>query len=93
MANTTFTAFSGALEGPHGWVHNAVGGTMGTSTSPKDPLFWLHHGLIDKLFADWQAAHPGVNPPNMSETFQPPPIMSRTVNQVLSTQALGYVYV
>ena len=92
MANTTFTAFSSTLEGPHGWVHNAVGGTMGTSTSPKDPLFWLHHGFIDKLFADWQAAHPGVNPTNGSETFQPPPIMSRRVDQVLSTQALGYVY-
>jgi tyrosinase len=92
MANTTFTGFSTALEGPHGWVHNAVGGTMGTSTSPRDPLFWLHHGFIDKLFADWQAAHAGVNPPNTSETLEPAPIMTRTVNQVLSTQALGYVY-
>jgi tyrosinase len=92
IANMTFTAFSGALEGPHGWVHNAVGGTMGLSTSPKDPLFWLHHGFIDKLWADWEVAHPGANPPNTSETLQPAPIMTRTVNQVLSTQALGYVY-
>jgi tyrosinase len=92
MANATFTAFTGALEGPHGWVHNAVGGTMGSSTSPKDPLFWLHHAFIDKLWADWEVAHPGANPPNMAETLQPPPIMTRKVSQVLSTQALGYVY-
>ena len=92
IANTAFTGFMGALEGPHGWVHNAVGGTMGTSTSPKDPIFWLHHGFIDKLWADWEAAHPGANPPNTSETLVPTPIMTRTVNQVLSTQALGYVY-
>ena len=92
IANTTFTSFEGALEGPHGWVHNAVGGTMGSSTSPKDPIFWLHHGFIDKLWADWEVAHPGANPPNMGETLQPPPIMTRTVSQTLSTQALGYVY-
>lgn len=36
MASANFTAFTGALEGPHGWVHGAVGGTMGTSTSPAD---------------------------------------------------------
>jgi len=92
VANPTFTGFTGALEGPHGWVHNAVGGTMSTSTSPKDPIFWLHHAFIDKLWADWEVAHPGVNPPNTAETLQPAPIMTRTVNQVLSTQALGYVY-
>ena len=94
IASTDFTSFTGALEGPHGWVHNAVGGTMGTSTSPADPLFWLHHGFIDKLWADWQVAHPapGGNPPNMSETLQPPPIMTRTVGQVQTTRALGYVY-
>jgi tyrosinase len=92
IANTTFTPFTGALEGPHGWVHNAVGGTMATSTSPTDPLFWLHHGFIDKLWADWELAHPGANPPNSAETLQPPPIINRNVSQVLSTQVLGYVY-
>ena len=95
MAQTTFAAFtapSGGLERPHGWVHNAVGGTMMSSISPKDPLFWLHHGFIDKLWADWETAHPGVNPANVGETLQPAPIMTRTVSQVLSTRALGYVY-
>lgn len=83
MASADFTSFTAALEGPHGWVHGAVGGTMGTSTSPADPLFWLHRGFIDKLWADWQVAHPapGGNPMNMSETLQPAPIMTRTVAQ------------
>ena len=94
MANTTFTAFTGALESPHNWVHNAfgVGATMRSSTSPKDPVFWLHHAFIDKLWADWEVAHPGANPPNPAETLQPAPVMTRTVGQVLSTQSLGYVY-
>jgi hypothetical protein len=65
---------------------------MGTSASPADPLFWLHHAFIDKIWADWQALHPGVNPSNPSEILQPLPIMTRTVAQVLDTRALGYVY-
>jgi tyrosinase len=94
MAATDFVSFSSAIEGPHGWVHGAVGGTMGGSTSPADPLFWLHHGFIDKLWADWQAANPGAafNPPNVGETLLPAPIMTRRVSQVLSTRTLGYVY-
>jgi tyrosinase len=89
-----FTAFSLALESPHNMVHNLVGGTMATSASPADPLFWLHHAFIDKLWADWQLTNTGAafNPPNTSETLQPPPIMTRTVNQVLNTRSLGYVY-
>jgi tyrosinase len=94
LASPDFTTFTGALEQPHNWVHRAVGGTMVMSTSPADPLFWLHHAFIDKLWADWQVAHPAPagNPPNMSETLQPPPIMTRTVAQVQSTRSLGYVY-
>src|SRR6267378_2401282 len=52
-----FLAFSGALELPHGWVHNAVGGTMGSSRSPADPLFWLHHAMVDRLWSIWATAH------------------------------------
>lgn len=94
LASPDFASFSGALEGPHGWVHGAIAGTMGTSTSPADPLFWLHHGFIDKLWADWQVSHPSPagDPANLSETFQPPPIMTRTVAQVQRTHDLGYVY-
>jgi len=90
----SFTAFTHALEAPHNVVHNLVGGTMGTSRSPADPLFWLHHAFIDKLWAQWEAANTGTafNPPNAGETLQPPPIMTRTVAGVLSIQALGYVY-
>jgi tyrosinase len=94
LASADYVTFRSAIEGPHGWVHNAVGGTMGTSTSPADPLFWLHHAFIDKLYADWEATHPspGSDPPNTGDTLEPPPIMTRTVGQVLDTRTLGYVY-
>lgn len=92
---SNFTAFQTALEGPHGWVHNAVGGTMATGDSPADPLFWLHHAFVDKIWSDWQAAHSGAisRPPNLNDTLQPSPIITHQVSQVLDTNALGYMYV
>jgi tyrosinase len=90
-----FLAFQLALETQvHNGTHNAVGGTMGSSRSPADPVFWLHHSFIDKCWADWQAAHPGAafDPPNPTEVLQPYPIQTRKVSEVLSTQSLGYVY-
>lgn len=79
----------------HNGTHRAVGGTMATSTSPADPVFWLHHAFMDKCWADWQRAHtdPAFNPPNLTEVLQPPPIMTRRVSNVLATTTLGYVYV
>jgi tyrosinase len=43
----------------HNRVHVWVGGQMATGVSPNDPVFWLHHAYIDKLWADWQRRHPG----------------------------------
>jgi hypothetical protein len=42
----------------HNAVHNWVGGSMIPITSPNDPVFWLHHCFMDKLWADWQTSHP-----------------------------------
>jgi tyrosinase len=42
----------------HNRVHNFIGGTMPTAASPNDPVFFLHHCFIDKLWVDWQAANP-----------------------------------
>lgn len=95
-SNTSFAAFQSALERPpHNSVHNAVGGTMATSASPADPLFWLHHAMVDKIWADWQSTHTNAasKPPNQTETLKPPPIITHKVSQVLKTASLGYVYV
>ena len=57
---TTFADFSGALEGsPHNVAHGLVGqpnGHMGYGLSPLDPVFWLHHCNVDRIWAEWQAA-------------------------------------
>lgn len=55
-------SFRDRLEGWHGAgsihnrVHLWVGGSMTPSTSPNDPIFFLHHCNIDRLWAQWQ--HP-----------------------------------
>ena len=37
-------------------MHVAVGGWMGSfETAGLDPIFWLHHANIDRLWAVWRA--------------------------------------
>ncbi len=42
----------------HDAVHCIIGGTMCTQESANAPEFLLHHGFIDKLWADWQNKGP-----------------------------------
>ncbi len=37
--------------------HSWVGGTMSSMRSPNDPAFYLHHGMVDKLFQEWVEAN------------------------------------
>jgi len=38
----------------HGWV----GGSMLPMTSPNDPVFFMHHCMVDKLWYEWQLRFP-----------------------------------
>jgi tyrosinase len=56
-------------------VHVWVGGTMGfIATAPADPVFWMHHCNIDRLWWDWQQGRTGQNP-NLSGTGAQSPVM------------------
>ena len=48
------TFFSKRLEFWHNRGHSFIGGTMGAADSPRDPVFYLHHNFIDKLWQDWE---------------------------------------
>ena len=51
------SAFETAIESrPHNPVHNLIGNLMLTMQSPQDPIFWLHHANIDRLWSAWAAA-------------------------------------
>ncbi|KAK8044124.1 Di-copper centre-containing protein [Apiospora rasikravindrae] len=58
-AQATYADFRYELEGgPHGAIHSAVGGDMSPATSPNDPIFFLHHAQIDRLWTQWQMEKP-----------------------------------
>ncbi|KAJ1833910.1 hypothetical protein IWW55_006436 [Coemansia sp. RSA 2706] len=56
---TTYADLRAGLENTiHGLPHLSLGGDMNTMHSPFDPVFWLHHANIDRMFAQWQAVDP-----------------------------------
>ena len=57
-----------------------------------DPIFWLHHANIDRLWAQWQQAHPGQNPPNLNETLRPAPIIQGRVSAYVDIAEINYSY-
>lgn len=97
-AATSLSRFQRRLElGPHAEVHIAVGGQNGTGTmnspsSPADPIFWLHHANIDRLWTQWQVQHKTAGPSNLTETLQPTPLFGVSVTSQLDPAALGYRY-
>ncbi|KAK0377149.1 hypothetical protein CLIM01_05497 [Colletotrichum limetticola] len=49
----------GSIEDVHNAVHGYIGGYMGdVDIAAFDPIFWLHHANIDRIFAIWQACNP-----------------------------------
>lgn len=60
---TKYTEFATGLENIHNLVHNWVGGTMSDlTTAAADPLFWMHHANIDRLWWEWYQNHGDQNP-------------------------------
>lgn len=55
---------------PHNAVHNLIGGVMSNvMLSPTDPIFWVHHGNIDRLWAAWVKADNGRIMPSKTSSY------------------------
>lgn len=81
MAETTFEpdrspGFGGGLPSargvvevtPHNQIHRGIGGYMGAeNTAGLDPVFWLHHCNIDRLWERWRNRHPRLRHPDTPE--------------------------
>jgi tyrosinase len=103
--------------GPHNLAHAWVGGLLGVTaqgprvgtmllpTSPNDPVFFLHHANIDRLWAEWQEAHGvdtyepascsgllklGCRANSRTDPMHPP--FEATPDDVADSSALGYRY-
>ncbi|ANY84025.1 hypothetical protein BB934_37820 (plasmid) [Microvirga ossetica] len=106
LAAGTFSAFRAIECGSHGPGHNWVGESMAGGRSPDDPLFYLHHGNIDRLWAIWQLNHPapafeqystatGGGCDRVAEAavdLNSPMMGGATPASMLDHVALGYVY-
>ncbi|KAJ9468938.1 Tyrosinase [Diplonema papillatum] len=58
MSQSSYADYRYSIEGaPHSAPHVFVGGHMARSSSPEDPLFWIHHCNLDRLWALWQDYH------------------------------------
>ena len=70
-------SFRNAIENIHNGVHVWFGGTMAGAASPNDPLYFLHHCNIDRLWSQWQAARPTAtylpsgNTPGVTDVNEP----------------------
>lgn len=92
MSQTTYDTFSSPINGIHGGVHIWVGGTMSdASVSPADPVFWLHHANLDRLWWVWYNSSAG-NHQNPTIPGQLSP-WTYTEPETRNIVSLGYKYV
>jgi hypothetical protein len=104
LAQNNYFNFQSGLEGtPHGTVHTTIGGNMGNfAGAGRDPIFWLHHCNIDRLWEVWLYTGSGhANPTgnatwlNQSYTFatETGTLVNHHGSEILDTQTqLRYVY-
>ena len=105
MAKTDYREFTLGLEsgryagmtefqtGMHDQVHVWVGGPMGRiPTAPADPMFWMHHANIDRIWSQWQKQNPNKNPSlsGMQATMDPWTVAEEQTRDTLN---FGYIYV
>jgi len=101
QSNAHRNTLEGWLNGPqlHNCVHRWVGGSMMPNTSPNDPVFYLNHCNVDRLWAIWQSKYPnqkyqpetgGPVGHNLNDQMFP---WNATPASVLNHTALGYSYV
>jgi len=55
----------------HNSIHRWVGGDMEPSTSPNDPVFFLHHCNVDRMWAKWQERRRAVTGASYDADFLP----------------------
>jgi tyrosinase len=91
--NTTYTGFTFALEGgAHNNVHNWCNGTIRSiPTAAQDPIFWLLHANVDRIWDLWQATNNGVPSLNGTDAVLDP-WGPRTATDVDSVIGSGYSY-
>jgi hypothetical protein len=115
--DVTCACGAGAVENsPHNVIHDIIGGQSVTAggalrpgfmgdvpTAARDPIFWLHHANIDRLWESWLALKGGRKNPEDPDWLDAsfsffdvkdgrPELVKVTPRALLNTQELGYRY-
>lgn len=89
--NSRAFLFGFTERGIHGGGHFSIGGTNGDFfASAQDPSFYLHHSMLDRLWAMWQDGHPGLRYTynGTSTIFNPPGVTPEVDNSTVMTFGL-----
>jgi len=99
LNNKNFTQFLPYIHGGlHGMIHTYIGFAMSiTSTSAMDPLFYMHHANIDRLWHTWVDCHgfENVTPSALNNScpqYQPVNPIGNIANQVKKDPIYGFIY-
>lgn len=80
-----------------------IGGNMTAASSPNDPVFWIHHANLDRLWSAWMKRHGktylptsgGPHGTNLNDVMEPFSVRTdgrNTPASVLTEEVLGYKY-
>jgi tyrosinase len=75
----------------HNQLHLAIGGDFKEWWAPNDPLFWLFHAQVDKIWYDWQQANPlgRYNATELDTILEP---FGVRFTDIINTKNLCYAY-
>jgi tyrosinase len=76
------TASASVAPGLHNRVHVWVGGDMGPATSPNDPVFYLNHCNVDRLWEAWMVKNGRTYLPTQATTGAP---VGHRLNDVITS--------
>ena len=105
MSTSNYTEFEDCLENGnqgkhkelqtamHNTVHQWVGGTMvDPAISPADPLFWMHHANLDRIWSEWQVFNKNQNPILNGSDTKMDPWTDINESDTRNIQNFGYSY-
>lgn len=92
LSSQTFRHFTANLENYHGLPHVWVGGTMETYVSPADPLFWLHHSNIDRIWNLWPSNQTKIPDLQGNDAEMKPWSYKTDEIPIQDTKFFGYTY-
>ena len=111
--NPDYASYGGSNPGggeleqtPHNFIHRWVGGAkdsnMVQTFSPMDPIFWMHHCNIDRLYSNWLSRPNHFVPPDdawqkmsFNDFFDrdgKPAGSEFTCGATVDSRVMGYVY-